>query len=98
MSPTVTERQAKVRRFSCATSARFNHSVLTRTEKSKIKALMADTSPVGAGTFSTICSRISSIPIPALADAKTASLASSQSHLQSLYARALDLQLVGQSC
>ena len=36
----------------------------------------AATLPVGAGTFSTICSKISSIPIPALAEANTASLAS----------------------
>ncbi|CKF97900.1 Uncharacterised protein [Streptococcus pneumoniae] len=33
-------------------------------------------SPVGAGTFSTICSKISSIPIPAFAEASTASDAS----------------------
>ena len=31
---------------------------------------------IGAGTFSTICSKISSIPIPAFADANTASDAS----------------------
>ncbi len=51
---------------------------------------------VGAGTFSTICSSISSIPIPAFAEAKTASLASSPMTSQSLYAHALDPQLVGQ--
>ncbi len=34
------------------------------------------TSPDGSGTFSTICSRMSSIPIPDFAEASTASEAS----------------------
>ena len=45
--------------------------------ESKINAFNgASGSPVGAGTFSTICSKISSIPIPAFAEANTASDAS----------------------